>query len=187
MSSQGERPSINDMIKEFITFADDEDSPDCKVVEQPEENGTKTNGCTPHRPAVKTPPSSQRASRGGKGIQLGSHLHATPSSSKSRREAYDEDEFKFEESDDDDDKCSLAFSTPSKKRKQSGTPSKASSKWEDWEDKIILKAVLKNGVDKCDWKTVLHDINIRRLESDAPRTAKAVSCHWSTLKSKLID
>jgi hypothetical protein len=182
MSSQAKQ-TLNDMLKEVTTIMDDDDIE--VAVKQERADGSQKVGSTPNRPAVKTPPGSQRASRGGTGVQYGSHPHATPSSSNTRESCKVEDDDFFPESSEDDDKTKV-ISTPSKKRKTGDTPSKTLSKWEYWEEQIIWKAMIPYGEKGCDWKKVLRDINARRSTTEQ-RTAKAVSCHWSSMKSKLID
>jgi hypothetical protein len=182
MTSRVERMSFKDIYEPITIKSEDEDEEsDFGVTGRQGVDGTKKNGSTPHRPSLNTPPSSQRADRGGKGVQYGSHLQAlTPTSSSSRsRKRSEMDDFL-----DDSETTPGSNSSPSSRRKKRDTFS-SKSKWEDWEDDIILKALLLNGEKKCDWKGVLQQINAGR-EQDDLRTAKAISCHWASLKSKLL-
>jgi hypothetical protein len=67
------------------------------------------------------------------------------------------------------------------------TPRKGKNKiWADWEEKLILRAVLVYGEAGLDWHALLDTINVDRAAEDS-RSMRALRLHWSLdMKARLL-
>ncbi|UZJ51619.1 hypothetical protein CBS101457_000939 [Exobasidium rhododendri] len=89
------------------------------------------------------------------------------------------------------DKINLQTPSSASKRKRmeaekSSPSSRTASKWADWEDKMMMEAVIAAAEERIDWHALASRINGERDPSDQ-RTLNGIRLHWRQQKTKLIE